>query len=102
MQNLIDGIGMTCLAGLLGLLLLSGCGSPTPGEVEEESKTCEHEWIKAASGDERCSKCGSYSTSSRNETDEVADDESSGNGNANLQEENQSGREDSDASNNVP
>ena len=41
-------------------VLVHGCGSPTPDELEEEQTNCEHEWEKAPSGEIRCKKCGVY------------------------------------------
>ena len=40
---------------------LHGCsGSPSPSDVDDEQKECEHEWVEAPSGETRCKKCGKY------------------------------------------
>jgi len=41
-------------------VLVYGCGKPTPEEVQEGQRNCEHEWVKAPSGEIRCKKCGVY------------------------------------------
>jgi hypothetical protein len=50
-----------CALLLLGTAgFVTGCSNPSPGEVTEKQKNCQHEWETAPSGDKRCTKCGRY------------------------------------------